>query len=122
MANETSAVFTPEDLQKNIDRLQSDLSVVQNELDQALKVWRPLLASEKQESRKLMDDHAAGWDRDEIQWQKDRQAYEQKIQELETFFQEKLTLTDKNAIHALNELDAAWQQERTRWQSTFTLQ
>ena len=122
MATEKEAVFTPEDLRENFERLQADLNVVQNELDQALGVWRTLLSAEKQEFKKILSDREKAWSRDETQWEKDRQAYEQKIQDLESFFSSQLNTTEKNAVRALNELDAAWQQERARWQQTLAQQ
>ena len=115
-------VFTPEDLRKNFERLQTDLNVVQNELDQALGVWRTILDGEKLEFKKLLEDREKIWDRDEMQWQKDQQGYRQKIDELETYFKNQLAVTEKNAVRALNELDAAWQQERLRWQETLAQQ
>src|SRR4029077_20454587 len=104
------------------ERLQADLRIVQNELDQALGVWRSILTTEKQEFKKLLEDHQKAWDRDDQNWQKDRFAYEQKIKELEDLFNKQLTATEQNAVRALNELDSAWQQERARWQQTLTQQ
>ena len=115
-------VFTPEDVRKNFERIQTDLNVVQNELDQALGVWRAILDGEKKEFAKLLEDREKDWDKDEQLWQRDQQAYRQKIDELETYFKNQLTVTEKNAVRALNELDAAWQQERLRWQETVAQQ
>jgi chromosome segregation ATPase len=118
MITDKPPVFSPEDILENFQRLRTDLSVVQNELDQALSVWRAILSSEKQEFKKQLEDREKEWDREESVWQKDRQAYEQKVQELEAFFHKQLVATEKNAVRALNELDTAWQQERLRWQQT----
>jgi chromosome segregation ATPase len=110
--------FSPEDLRKSFERLQTDLNIVQSELEQALGVWRSILLTEKQEFQKVLDDREKAWAQEEAQWQKDREAYEQKVHELETYFKDQLLTTEKRAVHALNELDAAWQQERSRWQET----
>jgi chromosome segregation ATPase len=116
----TDAKDTPptDDLRTHFERLQADLNIVQNELDQALTVWRAILSTEKQEFKKLLEDREKVWDREEATWQKDRQAYEQKIADLEAFFNKQITTTEQNAVRALNELDAAWQAERLRWQQT----
>jgi hypothetical protein len=122
MTTEIQTPFSPENLRKNFDRIQSDLNLVQTELDQALGVWRAILASEKEEFKKILEDREKTWDRDQTQWEKDRLAYEQKIQDVESFFTQQLATTEKNAVRALNELDAAWQQERQRWQQTVAQQ
>src|SRR4051794_9755672 len=104
--------FSPEDLLKNFQRLQSDLALIQNEFNQALDVWRTILTSEKQDFQRVLAERETAWDREEAQWQKDRDIYQQKVSDLETYFNEQLRETEKKAVHALNELDAAWQQER----------
>jgi chromosome segregation ATPase len=114
--------FSAEDLKRNYERLRADLNVVQNELDQALGVWRALLASEKEEYQKLIQDREAAWQRDENQWEQDRQGYENKVAELEKFFKQQVADTEQKAVSALDELDAAWQQERSRWQQTVSYQ
>src|SRR5690349_21837665 len=98
MITDNPTTLTPEDLQDNIHRLRTDLQVIQNELDQALTVWRTILATEKQEFKKLLDEREKTWDRDESQWQKDRQAYQQKIIETGDFFTRQLSTTEKNAV------------------------
>src|SRR5437879_1057182 len=107
MITDTQAPFSLEDLRQNYERLQADLQIVQNELDQALGVWRSILAGEKQEFKKLLSNHQQAWDRDDQQWQKDRLAYEQKIKDLEEFFTKQLAATEQHAVRALNELDSA---------------
>lgn len=114
--SENTAVTTPEDLRKNFERLQTDLALLHNELDQALSVWQNILQGEKQEITKKFDEREKTWVRDEAAWENDRQAYERKIQELESFFHAQLAQTEKQAVKALDDLDAAWQQERSRWQ------
>src|SRR4051812_37119145 len=118
MTPDLPAVLSPEDLHLQFERLRADMNIVQNELEQALGVWRSILGSEKQEAKKTLEDYEKRWEMEESQWQKDRQAYELKIQELEAFFKDQLTSTEKNAVRALTELDTAWQQERQRWQQT----
>jgi chromosome segregation ATPase len=122
MMTDQQPSLSPQDLRKNFERLQAELTVVQNELDQALTVWRTILMSERQEFKNILEEHEKNWEREENQWQKDRMAYEEKIQQLESFFTQQQQATEKNAVRALNELDTAWQQERDRWQQTLAQQ
>jgi chromosome segregation ATPase len=122
MITDQTPTVSPEDLQKNYLRLRTDLDIVQNELEQALTVWRAILENEKQEFHKTLQERATVWDREETQWEKDRTAYEQKIEELEKSFHKHLTETEQNAVRALDELDGAWQKEREKWQATFEQQ
>jgi len=119
MENEpTPPTLSAEEILRNIERFNSELSVIKNEFDQAQDVWRSIVAGEKQEFQKLLGDHQTKWSQEDSEWAGARDLYEQKIKELEKFFSEKLQAIEKNAVNALNELDTAWQQERARWQET----
>lgn len=110
MTAETSPAVA--EFSKTVARLRSDIENIQRELDQAATVWRATLSDEKKEFGQLLQNKRHNWDEEEAKWQKQRDAYEQKIRELEAFFLNRLDLSERNAVRALNDLDDAWQRDK----------
>jgi len=103
-------------LSETVERLRSDLENIQRELDQALEVWRSTLITEKKEFQAQLQNQQQTWNADDRQWQRQREAYEQKIQDLQKTFDDQIALTEQNALRALNELDDSWQRDKLHWQ------
>lgn len=103
-------------LSENVERLRLDLENIQRELDQALDVWRVTLVKEKQEFQTQLQNQQQTWNEEDRQWQLQREAYEQKIHDLQKAFDDQIALTEQNALRALNELDDSWQRDKLHWQ------
>ena len=108
------------DLPQTLTRLRSDLENVQRELDQALGVWRNALIAEKKEFQSLLQAKQLAWNEQESEWQRQRLAYEQEIQELESFFKTELAAREQHGVQALNELDDSWQRDKLLWDQAAT--
>lgn len=116
MVTESSVSLT--DVVDSIGKLRTDLQTIQRELDQALSVWRTTLIDEKKEFQELLHQKQESWKKYEAEWEEQRAAYEKKIQELETLMNEKLAAVEENSRRALNDLEAAWQQNKAEWEKS----
>jgi len=115
MTNESARTAVPTEISENIGKLNGDVEALQQELDQALKVWQATLSAEKSEFDELLKHKELAWQEQENQWASQSRAYESRLEELKTDFESRLRQSEQNAAHALAEIDDAWQREKLEW-------
>jgi len=99
-------------IEDQFEKLDSELRDIQKELSQAMDVWRTTLLTEKEELKSSFETKYADWKKQGQSFERDRIAYEQKIQELQHFFEGKLKLAEQNAFQALQQMEATWKAEK----------
>jgi Skp family chaperone for outer membrane proteins len=115
MITETSSTVVPPEVFENIQTLNGQVENLQRELTQALEVWQATLADEKQKFEELLARKELAFQEQDGQWARQNQAYEERLAEMKTEFETRLSQTEQNATRALSDLDDAWQRDKLEW-------
>jgi hypothetical protein len=115
MITEPTAPAVPAEISETIGTLQTEIESLRRELTQALDVWQSTLAAEKNRFEELLQHKELAWHEQESRWAAQAEAYEVRLEGLKTDFESRLKQTEQNAVHALSELDDAWQREKLSW-------
>src|SRR5690242_11993758 len=111
----SGATPVPSEIAESIGKVHSDVQKLQQELHQALEVWRSTLAAERSHFEDLLKHKELAWAEQENQWAQQSREYEQRLSDLKTDFEARLKQTEQNAAHALAELDDDWQRDKLEW-------
>jgi len=115
MSTETAVLAVPAEISETIGTLHAEVETLRRELTQALDVWQSTLAVEKNRFNELLEHKELAWREQESQWAAQAQTYEDRLEGLKTDFESRLKQTEQNAVHALAELDDAWQRDKLAW-------
>jgi len=111
----TESLSVPAEVSEQIQSVHAEVETLQRELHQALEVWHGALLGEKNQFDELLRHKESAWMEQEAEWQRQKQAYEQRIQDLQNEFDIRLKQTEQNAVRSLNELEDAWQRDKLTW-------
>src|ERR1035438_4112812 len=113
--DEAPALGSLQSLQGALDQIQAQLQSLQKELQGAVQTSRAGAESDQEKFQAELAARQRVWDQQDSDWQRDRNTYQKRVVELEEWFIKQLTVTEQNALRALNELDSAWQRDKHQW-------
>lgn len=107
----------PTEVTEQIQTLKTQVETLQRELSQAMEIWHQTLQGEKRNFAELLLHKESAWQEQEAEWLKQKQAFEQRIEDMQTEFESRLRQTEQNATRTFNELEDAWQRDKLSWQT-----